>query len=249
MRQKLNIYTSLIWVLIFISTAACNNSNNNDDDDDVQNQHLDAQVDVFVKKRHIAVQNEYALCFSASGQGISSCKVVGPDGYEHQLEPYWEDHHLRYLPKESDFANAMPMNGYYRFLIEFEDKQSKVLEDELLNIEIDAISSATISHSSGYHSTSLAWTRVDSVDEYVIKLTDRFGAKNQPLFCLEGLDIDDSGLYFDSTTHTASEWFYDSFPAYGDTCYIVVEAWRNSKVVEGAANREMFSESSSLITW
>ena len=244
----LSKYVTVLFVLSAVMLFACKGNN---DDDDQYNSHDDAIGDVYVKKETDTAGNHYALEFYAYAKGIKTCKAIAPNGTEYALSSYWRNESQRYLPKPSDYKSSMPDTGQYTFYFEFADGQERALADRLYNLEVDAISAATITHGSGYHGTSVSWSSVDSVDEYVIKLTDKLVYENQALFYQGGFTLLDNGHYFDSTSVANPGWNYVAFPKYGDSCYVLVEAWKNESITSShpQKNRQMLSDQIELIIW
>ena len=231
--------------------ASCEKENN---DEPKPNQHEDAFVDVFVKKVKSPQGDKYGLIFYAGGQGLTSCVATGPEGNEYELAEFWKGAgNMRKHAQNNEMQNAMPTTGEYTFTLTFEDGETITLHDELENEEIPAITGVNVTHAEGTEEVAATWNEVSGVDNYMVKLTDKYKNENKPIFNHKALSSSATSYTFDKNTSDASPgWMQSGSPNAGDTSYVMVVAIKYEAGAEGAGkdqNKQMNTVKAVEIVW
>ena len=217
------------------------------------NPHTDAFGDVFVKKVNTPNGVKYGLVFYAGGQGLISCKATDLDGNEYDLIEYWKGPgNMRFHPAPNQLQGTMPQAGDYTFTMTFDDGETKTITDALSSDEIPAITGVNVTHIAGTEEVTASWNEVTGVDNYMVKLTDKYKNKNKPLFVNKTLTIADTTFTFDKSTSATPGWLQTGVPVAGDTCYVMVVAVKYEAGVSGAEkdqNKQINTVKPTMIIW
>jgi len=224
-----------------------------DDPKPEPNQHTDAFGDVFVKKVYTPNGVKYGLVYYAGGQGLTSCKATDLSGTEYDLAEFWKGAgNMRFHPASNQLQDTMPQAGDYTFTMTFDDGETKTITDALSADEIPVITGVTVTHAEGTEEVTVNWNEVTGVDNYMIKLTDKYKNENKPLFVNKTLTSADVTYTFDKSTTATPGWMQSSKPVAGDTCYVMVVAVKYEAGVSGAAkdqNKQINTVKPTMIIW
>ncbi|MFP4042240.1 MAG: hypothetical protein ACLFT6_05720 [Bacteroidales bacterium] len=247
-------YLNLIFVAALSSLLMLASCEKDDNDESEPNKHEDAFADVFVKKVKSPQVDKYGLVFYAGWQGLTSCVATGPDGNEYELAEFWKGAgNMRKHPKDDEMQDEMSKTGEYSFMLTFEDGQTITLHDELKDEEIPAITGVNVTHEEGSEEVTATWNEVTGADNYMVKLTDQYKNRNEPIFNHKALSPSDTTYTFDKNTSDASPgWMQSGLPNAGDTSYVMVVAIKYEEGVEGAEkeqNKQMNTVKAVEIVW
>ncbi len=246
------LFVAALSVLLILASCEEDNSVNPG-----ANQHDDAFADVYIKHKGKQDGSRYGLVFFAGGQGLTSCIATGPDGNEYELAEFWKGAgNMRNVAcgknPDNKMKKTMPTTGEYTFTLTFEDGQTITLNDELENGEIPAITGLNVTHTEGTKEVTATWNEVSGVDNYMVKLTDKYKNENKPIFNHKTLSSSATSYTFDENTSDASPGWKSGLPNAGDTCYVIVTAMKYEAGVQGAEkeqNKQMITPIKSKIVW
>ncbi len=166
MDTMMKIGKTLTILLIVAGFFACN-----DDDNSVP---FEVIGDVFVIKRNINDEDNYATAYAAYGnQPMSHAEVTTPNAVNLTLDPLPEN--LSTYSKEpvlDEYSTSAPVEGNYQFLVINEDITHQA--NDLLdfdNIVYTTITSAEVSN----QLLAVHWETNDNADNYVIRLINEAG--------------------------------------------------------------------------
>lgn len=241
----------LLGILLIMSSCK-----KDDEDDATPNQtsdsHEDAYGDVFIKKVKSAQGEKYGLVFYAGGQDLTTCQVTSPSGTTYTLDTYWKGTgNLRLHPENNEMQNTMPEAGDYVFLLNFSDGTSKTITDALTSIEINAITTTSVTHTTGSNEITTTWGAINNVDNYMVKLTDKYKNENQPYFVHKALTSEDTSYTFNTSTKASPGWM-QSEPSAGDTCYVMIVGIKYEDSVDATTkeqNKQLNTVKTSMIIW
>jgi DUF971 family protein len=222
------------------------------DDDPVLDPHEDAFGDVFIKKVKSQNGDKYGYVFYAGGQGLTSCTATVPDGTVYTLAEFWKGAgNMRLHPKDNEMKLTKPALGEFVFSLTFDDGQTITITDELTDVEIPSITGIKVEHTEGTNAVKVTWNKVDGVDNYMVKLTDKDKNENKPLFNIKTLTATDTEYSFDQSTSASPGWM-GGVPTAGETCYVMVVGIKYEEGISGSEkdqNKQMNTTKPTMIIW